>query len=171
MLQHICISIYMNIKEFKKSIYLTYSVSGTDVIMEGMRPLWSIKRLISGSSWTGVSYTRVSTIDPLLEPKDTLKEKKIIYLHFFFQKNEIFRSLFNIYIYVFKIIIKKDFLDELKSNFSLCENKKAKYDDNVPFDFPFFQRTPNENYATDQKTFFTNWHLFYQFTFGLRQQT
>lgn len=33
------ISIYMNIKEFKKSIYLTYSVSGTDVIMEGMRPL------------------------------------------------------------------------------------------------------------------------------------
>ena len=44
--------------------------------------------------------------------------------------------------------------------FSLCENKKAKYDDNVPFDFPFFnerQTTQNyENYATDQKTFFTN---------------
>ena len=39
--------------------------------------------------------------------------------------------------------------------FSLCENKKAKYDDNVPFDFPFF----NENYATDQKTFFSDWQL------------
>lgn len=100
----------MNIKEFKKSIYLTYSVSGTDVIMEGMRPLWSIKRLISGSSWTGVSYTRVSTIDPLLEPKDTLKEKKIIYLYFFLQKNKIFRSLFNIYIMSSKLLLKKIFL-------------------------------------------------------------
>lgn len=101
----------MNIKEFKKSIYLTYSVSGTDVIMEGMRPLWSIKRLISGSSWTGVSYTRVSTIDPLLEPKDTLKEKKKWYIYlFFFQKNEIFRSLFNIYIMSSKLLLKKIFL-------------------------------------------------------------
>ena len=54
--------------------------------------------------------------------------------------------------------------------FFLCENKKAKYDDNVPFDFPFF----NENYATDQKTFFTDWQLSNNkmcFTFGLRQQT
>ena len=55
--------------------------------------------------------------------------------------------------------------------FFLCENKKAKYDDNVPFDFPFF----NENYATDQKIFFTDWQLNCQlsnnkmcFTFGLR---
>ena len=44
---------------------------------------------------------------------------------------------------------------ELAMRFSLCENKKAKYDDNVPFDFPFF----NENYATDQKIFFTDWQL------------
>ena len=51
--------------------------------------------------------------------------------------------------------------------FSLCENKKAKYDDNVPFDFPFF----NEYYATDQKTFFTDCQLSNNkmcFTFGLR---
>ena len=67
---------------------------------------------------------------------------------------------------------------EFAMSFSLCENKKAKYDDNVPFDFSIFQRTPNENYATDQKTFFIDWQLNCQlsnnkmcFTFGLRQQT
>ena len=51
----------------------TYSVSGTGIIGAGRRPLWSMKWLSSGSSWTGVSYTRVSTMDPLLDPKETLK--------------------------------------------------------------------------------------------------
>ena len=55
---------------------------------------------------------------------------------------------------------------EFAMSFSLCENKKAKYDDNVPFDFSIFQRTPNENYATDQKTFFIDdsWIANYQIT-------
>lgn len=85
--------------------------------MEGMRPLWSIKRLISGSSWTGVSYTRVSTIDPLLEPKDTLEEKKKWYIYiFFFKKIVILRNILDLCLTYIQYLqnyekIEKDFLD------------------------------------------------------------
>ena len=90
-------------------------------------------------------------------------------------QNEICQTNFDI-----AVLLSRSFITfcELAMRFSLCENKKAKYDDNVPFDFSIFQRTPNENYATDQKTFFTDWQLNCQlsnnkmcFTFGLRQQT
>lgn len=73
--------------------------------------------MISGSSWTGVSYTRVSTIDPLLEPKDTLKEKKkIVYLHFFFKKIVILRNILDLCLTYIQYLqnyekIEKDFLD------------------------------------------------------------
>ena len=49
---------------------------------------------------------------------------------------------------------------ELAMRFPLCEDKKAK----CSFWFSIFQRTPNENYATDQKTFFTDWIANYQIT-------
>ena len=56
-----------------------------------------------------------------------------------------------------------------KQRITFCENKKAKYDDNVPFDFPFFNE---RQMKTTQKTFFTDCQLSNnKITFGLRQQT
>ena len=50
-------------------------------------------------------------------------------------QNEICQTNFDI-----AVLLSRSFITfcELAMRFSLCENKKAKYDDNVPFDFPFF---------------------------------
>ena len=42
---------------------------------------------------------------------------------------------------------------ELAMRFSLCENKKAKYDDNVPFDFPFFNERQTKTTQSIKKLF------------------
>ena len=50
---------------------------------------------------------------------------------------------------------------ELAMRFFLCENKKAKYDDNVPFDFPFFNA--KRKLRNRSKNFFY-WIANYQIT-------
>ena len=42
---------------------------------------------------------------------------------------------------------------ELAMRFSLCENKKAKYDDNIPFDFPFFNERQTKTTQPIKKLF------------------
>ena len=42
---------------------------------------------------------------------------------------------------------------ELAMRFSLCENKKAKYEDNVPFDFPFFNERQTKTTQPIKKLF------------------
>ena len=50
--------------------------------------------------------------------------------------------------------------------FSLCENKKAKYDDNVPFDFPFFNKRQTKTKQPIKKLFLVidSWIANYQIT-------
>ena len=50
--------------------------------------------------------------------------------------------------------------------FSLCENKKAKYDDNVPFDFPFFNERQTKTTQPIKKLFLLidSWIANYQIT-------
>ena len=50
--------------------------------------------------------------------------------------------------------------------FSLCENKKAKYDDNVPFDFPFFNEHQMKTMQPIEKLFLLidSWIANYQTT-------
>ena len=43
---------------------------------------------------------------------------------------------------------------ELAMHFSLCGNKKAKYDDNVPFDFPFFNERQTKATQPIKKLFY-----------------
>ena len=50
--------------------------------------------------------------------------------------------------------------------FSFCENKKAKYDDNVPFDFPFFNERQTKTTQPIKKLFLLidSWIANYQIT-------
>ena len=40
-----------------------------------------------------------------------------------------------------------------KQRITFCENKKAKYDDNVPFDFPFFNERQTKTTQSIKKLF------------------
>ena len=55
---------------------------------------------------------------------------------------------------------------ELAMCFSLCENKKAKYDDNVPFDFLFFNERQTKTTQPIKKLFLLidSWIANYQIT-------
>ena len=50
--------------------------------------------------------------------------------------------------------------------FSLCENKKAKYGDNIPFDFPFFNERQTKTTQPIEKLFLLidSWIANYQIT-------
>ena len=65
-------------------------------------------------------------------------------------QNEICQTNFDTAVFLSRSFIT---FCELAMRFSLCENKKAKYDDNVPFDFPFFNKRQTKTTQPIKKLF------------------